>query len=640
MNGDLLRARLLAAYADEHRDHLAVLRAVLAAGAGDIEEAYRHAHSLKGAARAVDLPGVVELAHRLEGILQEWWETGTLPDPATLAQARKAVDGIEDLSADALGARPVAATEETAATMRVEAEALETLAVCTTQLLAETERRRGHGKRLRQAIDDGRVAEALRLLDEADWALGRAAEAVAGNVARLRMVAAEVTLGNFGPMLRALAAELGKDVRYDAEGLATLADRHVLSVVAEAVMHLLRNAVAHGIEAPARRVAAGKEPAGRLTLSVAAPGPSLEIRICDDGEGIPMARLAEEAVAHGLLTAEQAADADEERLRQLVFLPGLSSAGSVDTTAGRGMGMAIVRRLMDQLQGQVELRSRRGAGTEVLLSMPVSILAQRVVLLRAGSRRFALPAAAVVRVLPLAADALIVVEGRAMVVVDGAELPVVTLASMLGMAESSREGDLLLALVRTVDGVLALAVEGAEDVRELWISPLDPAWGNDPRLAGTVTLEEGHLALVLAPAGLRASAGLSRPPIPGKVRRRSQVLVVDDSPTIRALERSILEANSYRVEVAQDGCEALERMTQFRPDVVVSDVQMPRLDGLGLLAAMRSDPGLAQVPVVLLSSRVSEADRQAGRAAGAVAYLAKTAFDQDEFLNTIRRYTG
>lgn len=227
-----------------------------------------------------------------------------------------------------------------------------------------------------------------------------------------------------------------------------------------------------------------------------------------------------------------------------------------------------------------------------------------------------------------------------MVVIDDVEVPLTDLAGLLGLPRGERrDGDLCIALVRAAGEVLAFSVDRVADTRDLWVSPLEPALVDDPRLAGTVTLAGGVLALVLSPGGLRdgnaAAAFMPKPP-----RVSPLVLVVDDSPTIRALERAILEAHSYRVEIAVDGRDALERMARRRPDLVVSDIEMPRLDGLGLLAAMRADPRLAAVPVVLVSSCTSPERRDAGTALGAGGFLLKTRFDQREFLETIERLTA
>lgn len=653
MSDDPLRDRLLAAYAGEYRDHVAALRAALSqGGATDLEEAYRHAHSLKGAARAVELPEVVDLAHGLESLLQAWWEEGMEPESARLAEARAALDAIEDVSAAILARdRPQAPEPVAAATLRVEVDAADRLAASTGHLLAELERQRRPEELLRrlgsQPPQDAAglrrlVRELSAALDERDWTLSRAAQAVAADVTRLRMVTAEGILGNFGPMLRALAAEQGKDIRFAAHGLATQADREVLTTLAEAVLHLLRNAVAHGVEPIAERRAAGKDATASLTLRVATVGPRLEVRVADDGAGIAVDRLAREAVARGILSPAQAERAEADTLRQLVFHPGLSTAGRVSTTAGRGMGMAIVRRLVDRLQGDVLLHSQPGRGTEVVMSVPVTVLAQRVVLVRAAGQTFGLPAPSVVGLLALPAQAVVMVDGGSVAVLDERELPLAELGALMGLGAPHESGaNLSVALVRVGPEVVGLAVDGVEDVRDLQVSPFDPMLVDDPRLVGTVTLEGGALALVLSPAGLRAGrvTGAVSPRV-GPPRPPARVLVVDDSPTIRSLERTILEAHSYRVDVAVDGRDALERMERLRPDLVVSDIEMPRLDGLGLLAAMRADARLADLPVVLVSSRADTEARQRAAELGAQGYVLKTRFDQREFLDIIGRLTA
>lgn len=684
MTGDL-RGGLLAIYADEHRDHLAALRTLLARGGGDLEEAYRHAHSLKGAARAVELPIVVDLAHGLESLLEAWWEGRVVPDADMIRRAQDGLDAIEDLSAAALTGRavpaghaalerlaqglvalgldapcavaaapppaaPVEPVAAVSATMRVETEVADRLAATAGRLLAELDRLRRGQEGLRAMAGQlpagvlyEHFAELLRGLEERDWALSRAAADLAEDVLGLRRVAAEAALGGFGPMLRALAVEQGKEIRFDAAGLDTAADREVLVVMAEAVGHLLRNAVAHGIEAPSRRRAAGKDAAGQVTLTVAAVGPRLDIRVADDGAGINTERLAAEATERGLLTAEQASRVDPGRLRQLIFQPGLTTAATLDTAAGRGMGMSIVRRLVDRLQGDIVLRSSPGRGTEVIVTVPVSAMAQRVVLVLARGQLYGLPALAIRRLAYLQPEDLRQVEGGVLAVVDGAELPLVDLGGVLGLAGAPETGrGMYAALLRLGGDLLGLVVDRVVEVRELVVSPLDPMLVRDDRLAGSVVLEGGRLAFVLSPAGLRPPAGIIAAPA---LRRappgvRPLVLVVDDSPTVRSLERTILEASRFRVLVAVDGAEALTLMAEGRPDVVVSDIEMPRLDGFGLLAAIRADPVLAGVPVLLVSSRAGPEDRRRAQELGANGFLSKQEFDQGRFLAAVHGVTA
>jgi two-component system chemotaxis sensor kinase CheA len=699
---DSIRAQLMAAYADEHRDHLAGLRMAVAAGdAADFEEAYRHAHSLKGAARAVDLPAVVGLAHALESLLEAWWEGRVSPDEDIRRRAKRALDAIEDLSALALEGQPVpddhviqgeldeglrrlgvalpeppmphaprpagAPAAVQAATLRVEAEAASRLATTTGSLLTELERQRevDHmlvrlGDDLSALVQEARHAQpslraalsallavhadVMRERAEREWALARAALALKEDVNRLRTVAAEGPLGGFGPMVRELAAEEGKQIRFEVEGLTALADRDVLSALGEAVLHVLRNAVHHGLEPPAERWAAGKDPEGRLSLNVAAQGARLLVRVADDGRGIDARRVGLAAAERGLIDRSQVDAADPDRLRQLIFEPGFSTAESITTTAGRGMGMPIVRQVVNRLQGSIELLSEPGRGTEIILSVPVTLLAQRIVLTRARGQVFGLPAASLGRLVGVAPDELVKVGGQVLATIDGCETPLADLGTLLGLPGKTEMGDTLcVAVLRDSTTRLGVVVDGFRDVRDLPVAALDPPLSADSRLAGTVVLEDGTLALVLSPGGLAVHAAMptsgmfAATPAQAKV---PLVLVVDDSITTRTLERSILETHGYRVVLAVDGRDALDRMAEAPPDVIVSDIEMPRLDGFGLLATVRGDPRLKSIPLVLVSSRDAPGDRQRGLALGADAYIVKTRFDQEDLLRTIGRLTA
>jgi len=698
---DPIRTQLLAAYADEHRDHLAGLRLAVATGDGaDFEEAYRHAHSLKGAARAVDLPVVVGLAHALESLLEAWWEGRVSPDEDIRRRAGRALDAIEDMSALALEGLPVpdrhaalgefeeglrrlgvalpeplmphaprlaaAPAAVQAATLRVEAEAASRLAATTASLLTELERQRevdhtlvGFGHDLSSLAEAARDAwpsqraalaalqalyeEVMRERAEREWALARAAAALKEDVHRLRTVAADGPLGGFGPMVRELAAEEGKQVRFEVEGLTALADRDVLSALAEAVLHLLRNAVHHGLERPAERRAAGKDVEGRLSLKVVAQGARLLVRVADDGRGIDARRVGRAAAERGLIDGAQVETADPDRLRQFIFEPGFSTAETITTTAGRGMGMPIVRQVVNRLQGSIELVSEPGKGTETILSVPVTLLAQRIVLTRARGQVFGLPAASLGRLLGVPLDELVKVEGRVLALIDGCETPLADLGTLLGLPGETESGETLcVAVLRDGRAPLGLVVDGFRDVRDLPVAALEPPLSADSRLAGSVVLEDGALALVLSPGGLAVHAAMPNTghfATPAQ-RKAPLVLVVDDSITTRTLERSILETHGYGVVVAVDGRDALDKMVEARPDVIVSDIEMPRLDGFGLLATVRGDPRLKAIPLVLVSSRDAPGDRQRGLALGADAYIVKTRFDQDDLLRTIGRLTA
>lgn len=702
---DTLRDQLLAVYADEHRDHLAALRDAFASlRPADLDEAYRHAHSLKGAARAVDLPLVEALSHGLETLLQVLWDGGADLNEVLRRTALRALDAIEDVSAAALadhpappvhsvltelndgllglGAEPVAMPEEAAPTapgtargpmLRVDAEGADRLLGTTARLLAELDSQREVTARLWSLgedltalrrfctgmLGDGAISgfaeagarldalllrheEAMRRLSDHEWELLGLGEALRDDVSRLRLISAESVLGGFGPMVREIAAQQGKDVDYAMVGMATMADRDVLQPLGEAVLHLLRNAVTHGLEPAGERRAAGKDPTGALTLSVQGGGGRVMVTVRDDGRGIDPRAVGRAAARRGLIDEAEAEHGDPDRLRMLLFEPGFSTSGQVSTFAGRGMGLAIIRRLAARLQGTVDLESEPGRGSAISLVVPITVLAQRVVLAVVRGQIFGLPATALVRVAGVAREQMVVAGGRTLARIDGEDVPLADLGALLDLpGEFLAERDLCVAVMRHGAGRLGLVVDAFRDIRDLPVAALEPPLADDPRLGGVVSLDAGRLALVLSPAGLMVpgSARAAPPPRQPPPRQPPLVLVVDDSMTTRTLEQSILHGHGYRVMVAVDGRDALLKMAEQQPDLVVSDVEMPNMDGFALLTEIKGRPEWNGIPVVLVTSRDSPEDIARSQALGADDYIIKTRFDQEDWLATIARLT-
>ncbi|MEW5728813.1 MAG: response regulator, partial [Pseudomonadota bacterium] len=674
----------------------------------DLEEAYPHAHTLKGAARAVDIPAVEAIAHRLETMLQAVWDGATALDPPAAAIAGRALDAAEDISAAVLageGERPAhevlkqldglltargleapppppahGRASDTAgpaaATVRVEAEVADRLTRTVAgliqglafhrHLLADLGRLRAEVRALRRECREARHADrhgaaaaltrvcahadrlahghdaAAGRLAELDWTLERLVDDIAGDVQHLRMVSAGSQFGGYARVVREAAAAQGKEVAVELAGMEVRADREVLQILSEPVLHLLRNAVSHGIEPPAQRAAAGKPPLGEVRLEAGVVAGRLAVTVADDGRGIDPRALARRAVERGLLSPETAARADEVQLRQLAFEPGLSTSGAVTAFAGRGMGMSIVRKVVGRLHGSVALDGREGGGTVVTLTVPVAIAAERLLLLEVRHQTFALPGSAVERVGAAAVpDDLVTVDGMPMAAIGTEErVPLADLGLVLGLPPPEAPPPALVVAVLRADGV-GLVADALGGVVDLPVEALDPPLADDPLLAGSAMLPDGRLVLVLSAPALASAAigGRGVPSGPSEARPPPLVLVVDDSITTRMLEKSILESHGYRVALAVDGRQALDMLAGQRPDVVVSDIEMPNLDGFGLLAVIKRSPTLRDIPVVLVTSRATEADRERGLKLGAAAYIVKTRFDQDDLLEAIGRLT-
>ena len=700
-------AQLLAAYAEEYRDHLAALRQVPGQPQDEAaaEEAIRRAHSLKGAARAVDLPVVEEAAHRLESLLLAVGEGHTPLDASAGRLMARVLDAIEDASAAALAGRvgpdalavladfdalltarglappaaplvvpphgpqgmPVEAGPP-ALILRVDADVADRLVLTASRLVGELARTRqvaplvqevsnilaGLRRRLSQgrgrsdaaglaearaeAERAGRLAvKAMEVLDDSGWTLDALVGRLAADVEHLRLVPADSRLGGYGPMVREIAAAQSKQVIFHASGLEARADRGALAALYDAVLHLLRNAVTHGIESPDERRAAGKDPVGRIALDARVGGGKLAVTVADDGRGIDGAALARAAAARGLAIP---ADGDAALLRLLVFEPGLSTADTVTPFAGRGLGLTIARAAVARLQGGVDLESEPGRGTRITLSIPAAVVARRLVLLDLRGQVFALPIAAVLRLEMVPRAAVLADGGRTWLSLEGELMPAVDLAVLLGLGGDGPGADrLAVVLMRVGRSRLGLVVDGFQEVRELPVMALDRPLSSDPRLSGVVVLDDGRAALVLSASALVAEAAVSTAPLAAVPAARPvrHVLVVDDSLTTRTLEKSILDSHGYHVVTAFHGRQALECLEAQRFDIVVSDIEMPEMDGFVLLAALRGDPRWRRLPVVLVSSRASEDDRRLARDLGADAYIVKGRFDQDELLGVLER---
>lgn len=728
-----IRKQLLAAFEAEHREHLQAIRSALDhAGGGEIDltDVFRRAHSLKGAARAVDLPAVEEIAHQLEALFSQVLEGQQSLDEPTIATVRQNLDLIEDLVADvlkppeahALPAKELTpaplepeapapkadADTSTGSYLRVAAEQMGELSDSMHQLLAELQADEGiddtlreieldirglrrswdqlhaqvnamnsatqqgtgnassrngpsFGPRLRD-FDQGlkalfrRLSTLSRDRRQSSWTIEQAARQVRDNIDRVSLVSAETVFGGFGHMVREIARKAGRDVHVRSIGLDIQVDRQVLQALKDPVMHILRNAVSHGAELPEERTAKGKPERAEVTLELASRGGRLVIGIRDDGRGPDLARIEQVAVERGLLQPRDAGHPPPmmDQLLSLVFTPGFSTADEIDRLSGRGMGLSVVAEAVRKLQGSVLLRPRYPHGTEVLLNVPFTAARQPLLLLEAEERIFGLPSYGVERLLRLPSAMLESVEGRpaARIEIGGQDVivPVVALAALTGSPNAplpTEAGHVKAVLVRHGSRTCALAVNAFHDVRTMLVSDVQ-AIGLNELVSGTVLLENEMPALVLSPDKLvehwvrnegslaAGGLGLTRQP-PEEERWARTILVVDDSITTRTLEKSILEAQGYEVLLSVDGIDALHvlRSGEAIVDLVIADVEMPRMDGFGLLQAIKNDPRLSTLPVILMTSRADPEDVRKGLDLGASAYITKQKFDQRELLATI-----
>lgn len=419
-------------------------------------------------------------------------------------------------------------------------------------------------------------------------------------------------------------------------------DRGAVGVVRDALVHLVRNAVDHGIEPPAERREAGKTEEGRVEIAATVQGDRVSVVVRDDGRGVDTAAVQAAATAAGTAT--------EAEPHELIFTAGLSTAAETTDISGRGVGLDAVRERVESLGGTVTLTSEAGRGTEVTLTVPASLATARVLLVEAAGEQVALLAGAVTRLIRVDDDDVVVADGRSWVRHDGETLALASLAQVADLptaTTSTREQGRSPAVVVAggAGPATALLVDRVVREQELLIQPLGPPIDELPGVVGAGMLAHGTVVLLFHPSALVRSAeqrGTSLAVDTSDVRRshRGRVLLAEDAPTTRALEQGLLEAAGYEVVPASDGRQAWDRLRQEPVDVVVTDIEMPYLDGIALCERIRNSPTLRELPVILVTSLSSDTDRRRGAEAGADAYLVKSSFAQGDLLAAIERMLG
>ncbi len=450
--------------------------------------------------------------------------------------------------------------------------------------------------------------------------------------------------------IRDLARELGKEVELCCSGSEIELDRRILTELKEPLLHLVRNMVDHGIEIPEERQAANKNPTGRIAISIGQQdGNRAELVISDDGRGINVARIKGSAVRLEILTQEQADSIPDNEALQLIFDSGISTSPMLTNLSGRGLGLAIVRESLEKLGGQVTVNFRPGQGTEFRLVFPLSFATIRGLLVEVADRLCLLPTTDIESTVRIPYSGIRTVENRETVAIDGRAISLVRLGDLLGLPAREAAGQAehqQLVILSTSERRIAFAVDQILDVQEVLVKPLGPQLSRVRNIAGATVLGNGRVVPILnindlmrAATNPSASASVPMSSSLKTGTRPIRVLIVEDSITSRTLLKNILEASGFIAKTAIDGIDALSLLKTEEYDIVVSDVEMPRMDGFGLTTAIRQDKDYAELPVVLVTGLESREDRERGIDVGANAYIVKSSFDQSRLIEVIRKLT-
>lgn len=610
-------------------------------------------------------------------------------DSAAEELAAAVVEPVADLApkADGPGERRVAETGERV--LRVTAERLNNLLDLSSKSLVETQRLKPYLAAMQRvkrtqtgatraldsleallgantdpdaqkALDEARrlLGEAQHLLiqqtadlDEFGWQASQRAQLLYDTALACRMRPfADVLVGQ-ARMVRDLGRSLGKQVRLEIDGEKTQVDRDVLEKLEAPLTHLLRNAVDHGIELPAQRLACGKPAEGLIQLKASHQAGLLVVELIDDGAGVDLERLRLNIIERKLSPAETAAQLSEEELLSFLFLPGFSMRDTVTEVSGRGVGLDAVQHMIRQLRGGVEMDQRAGQGSRFHLEVPLTLSVVRSLVVDVGGEAYAFPLAHIERMRDVRADEIVQLEGRQHFWHEERHVGLVAATQLLNRPASQHSEDVLkVVVIRERDAVYGVAVERFIGERTLVVLPLDPRLGKVQDISAGALLDDGSAVLIIDVEDMLRSvekllntgrlARIDRRSQQADTRARKRVLVVDDSLTVRELERKLLASRGYEVAVAVDGMDGWNALRGEDFDLLITDIDMPRMDGIELVTLVRRDSRLQSLPVMVVSYKDREEDRRRGLDAGADYYLAKASFHDDALLDAVVELIG
>ena len=673
-----------------------------------VQEIFREAHSLKGSARMLGLIDIQGLANTVEDMLGEV-RSGKLqitadvikPQLTTLDQIRKLVaeavgdsdlaipssqaeipapkDEIQPLILEPApivsGALPNPTTESVKSdsinkghqipsefhieTLRVDAKKLDFLLSQVGELVVSRSRilrwQEEFNKWVNQLEEAQIPNETLltqvqsmrsKLIEDAGR-LSAITEEIEGGIIGLRLLPISTLLEQFPRMVHDLAAEEKKQVDLIFEGESTVADKRIIEEMKSPLMHMLRNAIDHGIELPEDRVKTGKHPVGKILVKVSQEADHVRLDVSDDGRGLDLDAIRQQAVKRHLYSEAQALELDDAQLKNVLMTPGFSTNKMITDISGRGVGLDVVRSTVERMHGTLQINSTPGKGMVFTLNLPVSLTSTRVMRLREWGENYALPCEAIYFSKILKPGELIIREDRQCFYHDDEIITVSRLGSLLDRPSQFEDvhAALICVVIKVGEFNFGLIVDELHEEEEIVLKPPPVPIKRLRNVSGVTILDSGLVCAVLNAADLAKSAQrLHQRSVkademgqPTQAPIKRSLLLVEDSIVTRIQEKRILEAAGYEVITAVDGVNAWNILASRSFDAIVSDIMMPNMDGLELTAKIRANKKFAEIPIILVTSLASEEDRRKGLEVGADAYISKSDFDQTILLDSITR---
>lgn len=688
-----------------------------------LEEIFRNAHNLKGAARILGLTEIARIAHDLESIFSLAKDGKLAITPERIDAITESIDAISslltaDVKEEAVNIQePVKqihrgfaetreARQETPvkfgrrvsdsqflSTVKVSTEKLDNMmnqvgelliskmrfeqrmdetnslaALCEglikdiSRLKREELRLKGIKKTRSYTNQDKRGAEIVenvsvglaRLNDEltrftSDFYenqidLGIVTGGLEESVKNIRMLPLSTIFETMPKMVRDLSRKLSKKVDLKMEGEAIELDKRILEGLKDPMVHLITNCIDHGIEQPDERRKAGKNEDGTINITAAAVGGYIEIAVEDDGRGISVDKIKERALKNGLVTEDMLLGLSKEQLINFVFEPGFSTSDIITDISGRGVGMDIVKKNIGDLNGLISIQSEYGKGSRITIRVPLTLVTVRVILIDISGEVCALPETAIDRILSVKEEQIFTIGDSEVFRESGDILPIGRLSHILGFSKKEDEdadNEYPAIIIEGGEKKAAFIVDNIIGSETIILKNLTFPLTKVRNVSGAALLGDGRIAIVLNPADIIDSMKAVKPLPIKKIKEREiekkSVLVVDDSITTRTLEKNILESSGYDVTLAVDGLDAYNKLQNKDFDIIVLDVQMPNMDGFAFTEKARNTQEYSNIPIILVTSLESDADKRRGIEVGADAYIVKRTFDQSNLLETIKR---
>ncbi|HCJ66783.1 MAG TPA: hypothetical protein DHV62_05510 [Elusimicrobia bacterium] len=479
----------------------------------------------------------------------------------------------------------------------------------------------------------------------------------------LRMLPISAITTYFPRTVRDLAREYNKKVELEIKGAETELDKKILEMVKDPLLHILRNAVAHGIEKPEERIAQGKPERGRITLNTYQEGDHVYVEIEDDGEGIEVNKVKEIALKKGLVSIEEIKGLTDEELVYLIFKPGFTTTETVTEVSGRGVGLDVVKKnITENLIGQVKVETKVGQGTKFILILPLTLAVIHALLVEVNKEVFAFPATNIELIIRVKPEEILQVEGREAVRINERTVPVVKLAEVLKLPFEERVSSdnlvnkgtnkkMPVVVVNYAGQRIGFIVDRLVNEQDMVIRNLSEPIRKVKNIIGATILGAGEPVLILhipelmdsaqvLPAGTKNSFGIENSPKDTPPESDHTILLVEDFFTTRELEKSVLESWGYHVDIATNGEEALKKIALRKYDLVITDIQMPHIDGFTLCEKLKGDERYKDIPIIIVSALEKEEEKRKGLTVGADVYITKSAFEQKILIEAIERLIG